>query len=192
VHLNPEGRQEAERLGHWMSPLSLAAVYSSPLERAVETATFIATAQQLPVSIASGLNEIDFGDWTGKSLEELNDLPDWKRFNGARGSTRIPGGETMGEVLIRAMSDVDRIAAAHSEPDDLVALVSHGDVIRLLLLHFLGVPIDMIHRLEVNTASVSAVSLGAHEPRVLLINSTPEWSSLPLLHGLGRNRNSTA
>jgi broad specificity phosphatase PhoE len=185
VHLNATGRAEAERLGHWMSALSLAAVYSSPLERAVETATFIAQAQQLPISTAAGLNEIDFGEWTGKTLDQLNDLPEWRRFNNARSSVRIPGGENTAEVLSRALSEVDRVAAAYSEPNTLVALVSHGDVLRLLLLHYLGVPIDLIHRLEISTASVSAVAIGGHEPRVLLVNSTPEWSSLPLFPGKG-------
>ena len=192
VHLNSAGRKEAARLGQWMSSLSLAAVYSSPLERAMETATFIATAQRLPVSTADGLTEIDFGDWTGKTLEELNDLPEWKRFNSARGSTAIPGGETVEKVLTRALAEVDRVAATHAEPQDLVAMVSHGDVLRLLLLHFLGTPIDLIHRLEVNTASVSAVAVGGDEPRVLLVNSTPEWPSLPLLQERGRNRHSSA
>jgi probable phosphomutase (TIGR03848 family) len=173
IHLNQRGRAEARALGSRLSALDIAAIYSSPLERALETAAPIAVEQQLEVGTARGLVEIDFGEWTGKTLAELNPVPEWKLFNSYRSGTRIPGGESMAEVLARALAELDRILDSHS--GNLVALVSHGDVLRMLMAHFLGIPWDLLHRIELSPASVSVVAFEPHAPRVLLMNSVEEW-----------------
>ena len=167
VHLNAAGVQQARRLADRLRALPIAAVYSSPLERARETAAPLGKRLGLPVRIASGLDELDFGAWTGRTLESLRGEPDWDRFNAERGSTRIPGGESMGEVVGRAGAELTRIAAEH--PGRLVAAVSHGDVIRALLADFAGIPLDRMLRLEVAPASVSLVRLTG-EPLVLTVN----------------------
>lgn len=157
VHLNQEGRREADALAGALARLPLEAVYSSPLERARETASALGKRLDVPVGVASGLNELDYGDWTGRSLESLADDPVWRAYNACRSSTRIPGGESMGEVVARGAAELERIRRAH--PDGMVAAVSHGDVIRALLLHALGASLDHIHRLEVAPASVSVLRL---------------------------------
>jgi probable phosphomutase (TIGR03848 family) len=177
VHLNEEGRIQAERLRDRLSAVAVSAIYSSPLERALETAGPIARGHGLSVLPAPGLIEIDFGHWTGRTLTDLDGVPEWKAFNSFRSGTRIPGGENMAEVLTRALSEVDRMARVHSAPDALVAVVSHGDVLRALIAHFLGISLDLFQRLEVSPASVSVVALEDHGPRVLLLNSTAGWPS---------------
>jgi ribonuclease H / adenosylcobalamin/alpha-ribazole phosphatase len=124
--------------------------------------------------------EIDFGDWTGKTLRELEGLPEWRTFNSFRSGSRIPGGESMAEVLARAVNEVDRITRAHRGPGALIALVSHGDVLRALIGHFFGVPPDLLHRLEVSPASVTVVILEEYGPQLLLLNSTAGWPSAVL------------
>jgi probable phosphoglycerate mutase len=176
VHLNAAGRIEADALAARLSNLEISAIYSSPLERALETAAPIAARSGLQVVPAPGLLEIDFGDWTGKPLAELDQRPEWRCFNSSRSTTRIPGGEEMAEVLARTLTEVARIRTAHPGPAALVALVSHGDVLRTLLTHFLGIPLDFVHRLEVSPASVSVVAL-EDGPRLLLLNSTAGWPS---------------
>jgi probable phosphoglycerate mutase len=175
VHLNAAGKTEADRLGSRLADLAISAIYSSPLERALETAAPVAARHCLEVVPSPGLIEIDFGDWTGRSLAELDGVPEWKTFNAFRSGTRIPGGESMAEVLARALLDVDRIRKVHSAPNALVVLVSHGDVLRALVAHFLGISLDLFQRLELGPASVSVLSLRHGTPRLLLLNSLEGW-----------------
>src|SRR3982751_391471 len=109
VSLNRRGLQQAEALAARLAELPIAAVYSSPLERALQTAGPIAKLKGLPLEQREGWNEIDFGEWTGKQLGELQAVPEWQNFNTYRSGTRIPGGETMQEVLARALDEVAEV-----------------------------------------------------------------------------------
>jgi broad specificity phosphatase PhoE len=179
VHLNAQGCRQAQVLGQNLKErYRIHEVISSPLERALETARFIADPHGLNVSIDEGINEVDVGSWMGKSFDELLESDEWKRYNKARSTTKPPGGELIMEVQTRAWGALARILARyHSVKDATAAVVSHGDVVRALLILFLGMPLDHIHRLEVAPASLSEVSLGAGHPRVLMINQVFESDS---------------
>jgi broad specificity phosphatase PhoE len=122
------------------------------------------------VRIAPELDEIDFGDWTDRSFEELDGLERWRRFNQFRSGTRSPNGESMIEVQARFLALAERLAEDHGE--DRVALVSHGDVIRAALAHYLGIHLDLFQRLEISPASLSVVRLDSYGPKVLMINGS--------------------
>jgi probable phosphomutase (TIGR03848 family) len=171
VHLSTQGRLEAEELAGRLSLLAISAIYSSPLERALETAGPLASRLAVPVQEAPGLLEVDFGQWTGKTLDQLQGDPEWITFNTFRSGARIPGGESTGEVLARALNAVEQIGKAHAG-DQLVALVSHGDVLRTLLTYYLGMPLDLLFRLEISPASVSVIRIQEHGPEVLSVNSS--------------------
>jgi broad specificity phosphatase PhoE len=175
VHLNEAGKQQALGLAERLGQLSLAALYSSPLERALETAQPIGAQQRLKILPAAGFNEVDFGDWTGKTIAELEKLLDWRRFNEFRSGSRIPGGETMAEVLSRSLGELEKLRQLHARPGTLVAVVSHCDVLRMLVTHALGMPSDFIHRIELSPASVSVLQVEDYGPRLLLLNGTGEW-----------------
>jgi broad specificity phosphatase PhoE len=175
IHLNAEGVQQAEHLAERLARLSLAALYSSPLERSMETAQPIGRRHNLVVQPAPGLTEVDFGDWTGKSIAELDQLPAWSRFNQFRSESRIPGGENMSDVLSRSLGELDRLRELHPGPKAVVAVVSHGDVLRMVVTHALGMPTDLLHRLELSPASVSLLQVEDYGPRILLLNSTEGW-----------------
>jgi probable phosphoglycerate mutase len=157
VHLNEAGRAQARALAERLAEVPLAAVYSSPLERALETAELIALPHRLIVRPALGLNEIDFGAWTGRTLTELQEIPEWHAFNASRGSVRIPGGETMTEVLGRGLFELDRLWSAHPHNGDVVALVSHGDVIRAVLTRIMGTRVEFLDKGNVSPASMNMV-----------------------------------
>jgi broad specificity phosphatase PhoE len=172
VPLSPEGVREAERLAERLEASSIGALYSSPMERARATAAPIALRLRLEVRIADELNEIDFGDWTNRTLADLDDLEEWRRFNVFRSSSRIPNGEAMIDVQGRMLRLIDRLCSLH--PDQTVALISHCDVIKAALAHYLGVSLDLFQRIEISPASVSIVRIARYGPEVLLINGFVE------------------
>lgn len=160
VHLNDAGRQEASWIAERLASTPLEGVYSSPLLRSVESAAPLAARVGCPVQILDDFGEIRCGEWTGLSFEELRRRPEWVAYNACRTTTRIPGGDSMLDVQARAVLAVERLRAKH--PDGLVAVVSHGDVIRLVIAHYLGLPLDMMLRFEVSPASISTLRIGSH------------------------------
>ena len=172
VHLNATGRRQAERLAVRLAPAPFSAIYSSPLERAAETAEPLARAKKLQVQPCEAANEIDFGDWTGKSFHALEPVPEWRRFNQLRSSAAIPGGELMLRVQTRMVGELECIRRRH--PGRQVALFGHGDPIKAALAHYAGIPLDLFHRIEISPASVSVLALDEWGPRILRLNDTGE------------------
>ena len=170
LHLSPAGHKQAERLASSLAEAPIKALYSSPIDRAIETAAYISRQIGIPCRIAEGLNELDYGSWTGRRYQELGEDKRWLDFNQRRSCTRIPAGESILEVMGRATAEIERLRRSH--PSGLIAAVSHADVIRVVLAYFMGIPIDLALRLEVNLASVSTLRFIGGELRVLLINGT--------------------
>jgi broad specificity phosphatase PhoE len=172
VRLSPEGARQAGRLAERLAGSCIGALYSSPLERALDTAAAIAAALRIEVQVAEELNEIEFGAWTNRTLLDLREAEEWRRFNQFRSSSLIPDGETMVEVQSRMLRLIERLCGAH--PEQTVALVGHGDVIKAALAHYLGVPLDLFHRIEISPASVSIVRVERYGPEVMLVNGFVE------------------
>ena len=158
--LNAAGSAQAARLGAALAGVTLAAVVSSPLERARETAEPVARAQGRDVLLDEAFVELDFGTWTGLAFAALDGDPAWRLWNTARGVAQVPGGEAMLDVQTRAVSGLRRLRAEF--PDGEVAVVTHGDVIRGVLCAALGIPLDLLLRLQVAPASRSVVVLDEH------------------------------
>jgi len=176
LHLSEVGRAQAEGAAERLRPLPLAALYSSPLERCVETAEFIAAGRSLTIVERPALMEVDYGSWTGRSFGQLYRTAGWKRLMQAPSSIRFPNGETLQEVQSRCVAALEEIGARH--PKAAVAVVAHADVIRLSLAHYAGVHLDLYQRLTVSPASVSAVLLGDRIPRILRMNDTGSLEDL--------------
>jgi probable phosphoglycerate mutase len=174
VHLNARGREQAERLAQRLAGVPIRVLYSSPLERTLETAEPLARQLGLEVRVCEALGELRLGEWTGRKLCDLENDPLWRRFNTQRSTTRIPGGELTLEVQARMVNALEGIRREH--PDSVVAVFSHGDPIRSLLLHYLGMPLDLMHRIEIEPASVSVVALHEWGPQVMRMN---EMGTLP-------------
>jgi probable phosphomutase (TIGR03848 family) len=168
VLLNARGRRQAAGLAETLATVTIDGVYSSPLERARETALAIAEPRKLELQVREEFGEMQFGDWTDCSFDRLATSAEWRRFNSFRGGTRVPNGEMMLETQARMVAALERLRTSH--PTDTLAIVSHGDVIKSALTHFLGMPLDLCNRLEIDPASVSAVAFDADAVRVLCIN----------------------
>ena len=172
VTLSAQGRAEADALADRLSSQRLTAVLSSPLERAVETATPIAERQGLPLTIEPALNELDLGAWSGKRFEELHGDPAWDLWNRARSHGRPTPGDTPGESMAEAQTRIaallDRLRRAH--PGGTLALVSHGDIIKAALAHAMGLPLDFHGRFEISPASRSVLIAGDWGLKVHSIN----------------------
>jgi len=170
VHLNDKGRAQAEALAQRLADRPIAAVYASPLERAVETAQIIAGPHNMEVQIREGVGEVRYGEWTGQSLKELAKEDAWQVAQFYPSGARFPGGEGIHDMQARAVAELDAIAAAHRE--ETVLVVSHADVIKAVLAHYAGLHLDLFQRLVVNPASLSVVALTPMGPRLVCLNDT--------------------
>ena len=171
LHLAESGKEQARRAAERIAELgAIAAIYSSPLERARETAAPIAGALRKPVRIERGLLECDFGDWTGQSLRRLMKKPEWATVQRAPSMFRFPDGESFVEMQTRMADAVDRIRRRH--PGKTVVCVSHADPIKALVAHATGTPLDLFQRIVISTCSVTAIMYTDSSPIVLTVNST--------------------
>lgn len=168
VSLSAIGRAEVGRLRDALSGERIAALYSSPLERTIETAEAIGIDRGLPLRPRECLIEVDFGEWTGKSFAELGGRADWQAFNTRRSTAVVPGGESAPAVQARIVSCLQELHAQH--PGETIAAVSHADVIRAALLHYAGRSLDDWQQLEVLPASISAIRLDGTRSDILYIN----------------------
>jgi broad specificity phosphatase PhoE len=164
VQLTPAGERQARALADRLGGVRLDAVHTSPRTRARRTAEAIASRTGAPLEVVEALDEIDFGDWTGASFHALEGLPEWRRWNEARGSACPPNGESMAAAQARVAAHADTIA--RTRPGAEVALVSHCDIVRALVAHYLGLPLDNLLRFEIDAASVSRIEVGAWGGRV--------------------------
>ncbi len=168
VHLNPTGRDQAASLPGRLGQFPIGAIYASPLERTTQTAQPIADARGLRVDVDPRLIEVDFGGWTGRRFADLADDPHWQRYNTVRSATRPPDGESLLAIQQRAVAAVMDMCERHVNEN--VVIVSHGDVLRAILLYFLGMPIDFVLRLELSPGRISVLQIGPGAPRVLQVN----------------------
>ena len=172
VGLNAQGREAAARTARSLArDTAIARVFSSPQLRARQTAEPIAAGTGCVVVEEAALDEVDFGAWAGLGFAELQHAPGWAEWNALRSLAATPGGETMLQVQARAIGFVQGLSAAW--PEASVVLVSHADVIRSMLAHLLGQPIDMMQRLEIFPASRSIVVLSGTDVRVEAVNLPP-------------------
>jgi probable phosphomutase (TIGR03848 family) len=156
VHLNENGRKQAEAVAQALSKAPIKAVYSSPMERAVETAQPLAAALGLEVQLRPELIEIDYGRFQGRTFKQLQRAKLWKEVLKNPAEGRFPDGESFIEAQQRVTKDLEAIAAMHTD-EEFVACFTHADVVRLSIAHYLQMPINAFQRLAVTTTSVTVI-----------------------------------
>ena len=170
VHLNAQGVRQSEWLASRVADFPVDALWSSPLERTMETASVIARRIKKEPMRADAFHEIDVGAWTNRSFAHLENDPAWKRFNQLRSVAYPPGGEGMLAAQCRALAKME--ALRQQMPGGCVAIVSHADILKGILAHLLGIPLDLFHRIEISPGSLSIAAVGEDALRVSLLNET--------------------
>jgi broad specificity phosphatase PhoE len=170
VNLNENGRKQADALAEQLKGHCIAAIYSSPLERTVQTADAISKVLDLKPITWEDFLEINFGKWTNLTFQELDGDPQFKRFNSFRSFTRVPGGESMLEAQLRMVRGIEKLCIDH--PDETVIIVSHSDLIKATIAYYSGVHLDMFQRIEISPASVSIIKIGGDYAVIQLVNYT--------------------
>lgn len=178
VNLNANGRAQADALVDRLHGLRVDAVYASPLERCVQTAQPLAKAKRLKIRQREELGEVRYGDIEGKSLKVLAKSQIWRDLNSWPSNVRFPNGESLRETQARAVGAIEGLRKKHA--DEVVAIFSHGDWIKLAMAHFMGVHIDLYRRLAIDPVSVNAVRMTSWGPIIMRLNDTGRLADIPV------------
>lgn len=172
VHLNDDGKAQAAALGERLAKTALTAIYTSPLERTLETAQAIVKHHpKLTLKIEPGIGEVRYGDWQGKAIKKLAKKKEWGTVQHYPTRMQFPEGETMRGAQARAVDTVERLGLEHEK--GVIAIVSHSDVIKMILAHYLGMHLDVFQRIMVSPASLSILHLGpGGRPMIQTVNDT--------------------
>ena len=179
VHLNERGQKQAQALGEALRDVQIKAIYSSPLDRAMETSAPIAETHKLTIQQEPDLMDTDIGKWQGKSWKLLALKKEWKIVQNAPSRFRFPEGESFPECQLRIVNVLERVIKKHNKPQDIVAVVFHADPIKLAVAHFLGMPLDHFQRLGCDTGSLTAIHAGEAGAHLVKMNHRPPFDFLP-------------
>jgi probable phosphoglycerate mutase len=176
IDLSDKGREQAEALAERLAALPIAAVYASPIERTMQTASPVAGRHGLDVRTLPGVIEADYGEWTGGKLGELAKEDLWRTVQRAPSRARFPSGESLAEMQVRMVAALERVVADH--PGETVVVVSHADPIKSAIAHYTGAHLDHFQRIVVSPASVTVFQLSAHGAAMLKCNDTGSLDEL--------------
>jgi probable phosphomutase (TIGR03848 family) len=171
VHLSDAGRSEAQVAASSLEKVRLKSIYSSPIDRCLETARVIAGKQGLSVRTRRDLAEVEYGAWTNRSLKVVSRTKLWSSVQRWPAGVRFPEGESFVEIQSRGVAVLEDLRLRH--PKDRICIVSHGDVIRLVMAHYMGIHLDLFQRIAVTPASISVLSVTDSGPLVLTLNAPP-------------------
>lgn len=179
VHINKKGFQQAQLVADSLSEAPIKAIYASPLDRTLESAQLLAEALELEVIPIPGLIETDCGEWQGKSLKRMRRQKIWKSVQHQPSLFHFPGGESIAECQHRMVQTLETLRLQYSD-QDLVACYSHADPIKQAIAYYIGLPLDNFQRLNIDTASITALQVTENGSHLLMLNNNPSfsWQSL--------------
>ena len=169
VHLNDFGKKQAQAIAKSLGQTPIKAIYSSPLERCIETAQPLAGVLEVDIIPREGLLEIDFGSWQDKTLKSLRRRKLWETVQRNPSRMQFPNGETFSNAQMRVTQEIEALRKLHS-PQEIIACFTHSDVIRLALAYYIGTPLDLFQRIVVSPASISTIHLGEMGVQIFNMN----------------------
>ncbi|MBF7083063.1 alpha-ribazole phosphatase [Desulfallas sp. Bu1-1] len=169
IPLSEKGVEQARALSKRLERLNFAGIFSSNLSRARETAAIIAGPHNRPVEVIPDLQELNFGDWEGMTMEEIR--KEYASLTRAWWSnpltTRIPGGETLAELAERSVRAIRSIIERY--PEQQVVVVAHGGTIRSIVGTVLGLDLNQYWRLRQDNASLSIIEFYNWDKGILML-----------------------
>lgn len=171
VHLNEVGKAQAAALAKRLRPQQgkIHALYSSPLERTMQTAQYLADALALPIEPLEEIAEVRYGEWEGQSIHELAKLDEWKIVQAFPSAMQFPAGERMRDFQMRGIAAVEKIAS-RLEDKQRAIIVGHADIIKAIAAHYAGMHFDLFQRLVISPASMTIIGLTPYAPRLICLN----------------------
>lgn len=177
VHLNDEGKAQAEALGARLAHQTLHQIISSPLERTQETAQAVQQHHpHLQIQLNDAIGEVDYGDWQGAYIGALRSRKMWSVIQEYPSRAYFPNGEAMRDVQVRAVTEIERLVTAF--PADTIAIFSHADLIKMVVAHYLGMHLDVFQRIVIAPASITGIQLGHSRPFITVVNDTAHIQAL--------------
>ncbi len=177
VHLNDDGKEQAEALGKRLADAPLKHIYYSRLDRTQETAQAIHQHHPtIPLEVNDGILEVDYGDWQDMKINDLRKRKMWEVIQEYPTRAYFPNGESMRSVQNRVVDEIESLVNKH--PNDLIALVFHADLIKMTVAHYLGVHLDNFQRIVISPASISTLILGHSRPFVANVNDVAHVQEL--------------
>jgi len=172
IPLNRKGISQANRVARLLPNLEIHTIYSSPLKRALDTAQILLEQNKIPMKIEPELTEVAYGWWEGNRYDDIIKDESYRRFLRSPLKSVVPGGETIGYVQKRGLKAIHR--AALEIPEGRLLFVSHGDVIRAILCHYLRVPLEEYRRLRIDNGSLSVLEVDGAWAHIKFINYIPD------------------
>jgi broad specificity phosphatase PhoE len=177
VPLNSAGRMQIEQLAARLKGIRMEALYSSPVQRTVESAAILGAALNLSPVRDDRWIETKITGWEGKLWSELEGHPIRERYYAAPTETRLPDGEMFAEVRERVVAATDALIAQHRE--GMIAIVSHADPIRAVIGHYLGLEMSASHNFRIDHGTLSILEIDKGIGALRLLNAPPEMARLP-------------
>ena len=169
VYLNENGHKQAQAVAERLAHLPVTAVYSSPVTRCMETAAYIVKPHHQDIIELEAVGEVRYGKWEGKKIKKLAKKKRWMTVQFFPSRMTFPQGEALRDVQSRGIQALETLSRQH--PDDLIVVVSHADLIKLVMAHYLGVHIDLFQRIVISPASATVLSLHPYGGvRILRLN----------------------
>lgn len=175
VHLSAEGRDQAKRLAERLEPVPFRAIYSSPLERCIETAEILAEGRRRTIETIEDLGEVRYGRWQGKTFKSLAKTRLWRTVQLNPSEAVFPGGESIRELQGRGVEAVEQLRRKHRR--GVVAIVSHADMIKAIAAHYLGMHLDLFQRLVIEPASATVITFAGDFPRLVRLGDTGRYEA---------------
>ena len=188
VRLNAHGRKQAKSVGKRLAKANakLDAIYTSPLERTVETAELIAGYLDVPITEYREVGEVEYGKWTGKAIKKLAKDPRWSVVQYYPSNARFPEGESLYQMQARAVQAINNLVEKH--PGETIMVVSHADLIKSVIAHCLGVHLDLFQRIVVSPASITTIVFTFMRPMVYNVNDTSHLPPSPPKDQAGKQK----
>jgi broad specificity phosphatase PhoE len=175
VKLSEKGRRESRIVSKHLQKIEFTHIYSSPISRCLQTVDPLTSAKpQIPLLLEERIQEMNYGDWNGKDLKSLSKKREWKSIQNQPSKFKFPQGESFTQLRKRVQSFLNEIESKTGP----ILVVSHGDVIKMILTCTLELSTDNFQKFLIQPASISIINYESKVRNLIISNQRLGKSSL--------------